>query len=120
MDRENIGLFSGLAVFFLGVGLLAFTFYMAYTAFTNPSILSNFAELAPKVEGKASEIIGPIVEIIPYLIAALLLWVMGSISGRIAKHGLSLFSSRTKKEEKKVKKTDTQTEESENSSEKPS
>lgn len=94
MDKEKISLGTGLGVFFLGVGLLLLTFYIAYTVFTNPGSLAGFAELAPDVGGGAGQAIGPVVEMISYVVAALLLWVMGSVSGRIAKHGIYMYLSR--------------------------
>jgi hypothetical protein len=70
----------GYAVMGLGVGLLSFAFYLAYSAFTDPSTLAGFRALAPSKETE------PLIYVIPIG----LLWVMGSIAGRIAKHGIEL------------------------------
>lgn len=84
----------GLAVFFLGVALLILTFYTAYSVFTNPETLKGFAALGPEVEGgEIGKLIGPVVEMMSYVIAGLLLWVMGSVGGRIAKHGMKMYTA---------------------------
>lgn len=88
MDRENINLGIGLGVFFLGVGLLIFAFYLAYQAFTDPNILGGFARFV-RMPAEAQ-----ITNAAIYILAALLLWVMGSVGGRIAKHGLNMYMSR--------------------------
>lgn len=84
----------GLAVFALGLILLIFTFYTAFSVFRNPSALEAFSELIPTTGGQQGmEMINNIFKIITYAIGALLLWVMGSISGRIAKHGINIYTS---------------------------
>ena len=91
----------------LGIGLLALTFSTAYKMFTNPSTMEGFDELTP--EGKieitmgqqnggentmdVSSTIKPILKITSYMIGGLLLWVMGSVGGRITKHGVSMYRS---------------------------
>ncbi|KXA95266.1 hypothetical protein AKJ37_00410 [candidate division MSBL1 archaeon SCGC-AAA259I09] len=93
-EREESIKYSGLVVFFLGVGLLLLTFYIVYSVFMHPGALKGFAELAPEMKGEgAAELINPMVEVMVYVIAALLLWVMGSVGGRIAKHGLDMYRS---------------------------
>lgn len=102
MDRKKISLGSGLGVFLLGIILLLFTFYIAYSVFTNPETLTGFQVLIPEMSGEAGQVIGPIVEIMSYVVAGILLWVMGSISGRIAKYGITMF--KTFKQEPQVSK----------------
>lgn len=81
----------GLTVFALGLILLIFTFYTAFSVFTNPSALEGFAQLVPETGGQQA--LGMIFNIVVYAIGALLLWVMGSVSGRIAKHGINIYTS---------------------------
>ena len=78
-------------MFFLGIGLLCFTFYVTYSAFSGPAGLVSFKELiSTSGGGTASEA----VEILPYLIAIGLLLVMGYIAGKITKHGIDMFRSK--------------------------
>ncbi|MFW6196685.1 MAG: hypothetical protein ACOC5D_05045 [Thermoplasmatota archaeon] len=88
-DRNDklLGRYTGIIVFILGVILLIFTFYIVYQVFMNPDSLEGFSELAPSTSGE----FGQIVQILIYFVGVLLLWVMGSIAGRIAKHGIDLW-----------------------------
>jgi len=86
----------GLMVFFIGIGLLILTFYFTYSVFVNPGLVSGFANLAPSVDGELGEILEPVLKMASYLIPVFLLWVMGSISGRIASKGLSMDKSSPK------------------------
>ena len=95
-----------IAVIVLGIGLLIFTFSTAYSMFTNPSALEGYDELTP--EGSItitppgengepldlSNAIKPVLKVTSYMVGGLLLWVMGSIGGRITKHGVSMYRSR--------------------------
>lgn len=81
----------GFALFLLGAGLLIFTFFTAYRVFTNPTTLGGFAELVSPSGGQG---VGKILKIAVYPIAGLLLWVMGSVSGRLAKHGLKMYTAK--------------------------
>ncbi len=91
-------------VIVLGIGLLALTFSTAYKMFTNPSAMEGFDELTP--EGKieispggggntvdVSNAVKPILRVFSYVVGGLLLWVMGSVGGRITKHGVSMYRS---------------------------
>lgn len=98
MDKKKISLGTGLGVFLIGIILLLFTFYTAYSVFTNPETLTGFQVLIPEMSGEASQVIGPIVKIMSYIVAGILLWVMGSISGRIAKYGITMFKNFKKEE----------------------
>lgn len=71
----------GYAVLGFGLGLLGFTFFAAYGAFTDPTVLARFKALAPSAGT---------VEFLAYLIPLGLLWIMGSTGGRIVSHGISL------------------------------
>ncbi len=88
----------GVAIFALGLILLLFTFYTAFSVFTNPSALEGFSQLIPKGEGGG--VLGSVFNIVIYVVGALLLWVMGSISGRIAKHGIKIYISTPTNEER--------------------
>lgn len=87
----------GVAIFSLGLILLLFTFYTAFSVFTNPSALEGFSQIIPETEGG---LLGGVFNIVVYVIGALLLWVMGSISGRIAKHGIKIYISTPTTEER--------------------
>ena len=89
MDKKDklVGQSSGIAVFILGVILLIFTFYIVYQVFMTPDTLEGFSELAPSTSGE----FGQIVQILVYFVGVVLLWVMGSIAGRIAKHGIEMW-----------------------------
>jgi len=99
MDQERLGFVLGLSVFLIGIILLLATFYLAYSVFTNPNSITVFSALAPEVEGEMKPLIGPVVDMMPYSLVALMLWVMGSVSGRVAKRGLELFNSRSEVED---------------------
>lgn len=100
---ENKKSILELAVLLLGIALLVFIFYIAYSVFTNPGTLEGFAELVPEIdpiefgpEGEELEIgnvVEPILEMLSYVVAAILLWVMGSIGGRITKYGVSMYKN---------------------------
>ena len=70
----------GLMLLALGVALLCFVFYLGYMAFTNPDTLAGFAALMDS----------DLYRFPAYVIAIGLLWVMGSIAGRVVKYGLVL------------------------------
>ena len=106
-DKVN---YLGIGVLIVGVVLLFATFYLAYSAFTNPEAIANFSQIAPTVEGEAGQIIGPIFQILTYFIAIFLIWVMGSVSGRIAKQGLNMYR---KSVDEEVKGTDSEKEDNE-------
>lgn len=89
-------------VIVLGIGLLVLTFSTAYSMFTNPSALEGYDELTPEGEieitmggntANVSEPVKPALRTVSYVIGGLLLWVMGSIAGRIIKHGASMYKS---------------------------
>ena len=81
---------SGLVVFFLGIALLLVTFVFALLAFLNPERIEAFTDLIPASEGEFEGAI----KAIGYLVAVALLWVMGSVAGRIAGHGIQMFKSK--------------------------
>lgn len=93
MNLENKDLKNtvGFALFLLGAGLLIFTFFTAYRVFSNPDSLGGFAQL---VSPSGDQGVGKILKIAVYPIAGLLLWVMGSVSGRLAKHGYKLYTAK--------------------------
>ncbi len=53
----------------------------------NPDTLEGFSELAPSTSGE----FGQLVQIMIYFVGVMLLWVMGSIAGRLAKHGIDMW-----------------------------
>jgi len=85
---EKFEMVSGLIVFFLGIGLLCFSFYLAFVTFIDPSKLSPFSELIPI---SVEEEYGSLVKVLVYLIAVLILWVIGNIGGRITKSGIEMY-----------------------------
>jgi len=100
MKTEKYELASGLIVFFLGIGLLCFTFFLTFITFVDPSRLSPFRDLIPSsVNGEYESL----VEVLVYFLAVLILWVMGSIGGRITKTGIEMYKVLRSKEEKSTK-----------------
>ena len=100
MGENNSGVnYFGLVVLLLGLGLLIMTFFTAYSFISNPESLTKFATLVPEINHELAGVIKPVMNIISYLVAALLLWVMGSVGGRITKHGLKIFESKSNDEE---------------------
>ena len=89
-NMARAGNISGLLVFFVGIGLLIFTFVLAYLAFSNPDRIKAFTDLIP---GSGGEFEGA-VKAIGYVVAIGLLWVMGSLAGRIVGHGIGMFKAR--------------------------
>jgi F0F1-type ATP synthase membrane subunit c/vacuolar-type H+-ATPase subunit K len=81
---------SGLAVFFLGIALLIFVFFAAHTVFTDPDRLGPFANLIPDSEAEYDSAM----KALGYAVAIGLLFVMGSVAGRIAKHGIEMYKAR--------------------------
>lgn len=86
----------------MGIALLVLTFYIAINVFLNPGTLKGFTELVPDIEHidfgseNEAELEGAfesLLKMMSYGIAALLLWVMGSIGGRITKHGVDMYKS---------------------------
>ena len=88
---ERFGSISGLAMFFLGIGLLCLTFFLAYSAFADPSGLVRFEGLIPISGDEFAKAL----KVLAYFVAIGLLWVMGSVAGRIATHGMRMFRSKS-------------------------
>lgn len=88
---KRTGSICGLAVFFLGIGLLGFTFFVAYAAFKYPDELVRFTNLVPISE----EGLSSLSKTAGYVVAIALLFVMGSrLGGRIVKHGIEMYRAR--------------------------
>jgi len=79
----------GYGIIVLGIVLLLITFALAINAFLNPDFIEGFAEL---VETNREGIAG-LVDMLIYLIPAILLFVMGSIGGKIISYGVKLVGS---------------------------
>ena len=95
MDKPaKAGLISGLVVFFLGIALLIITFVLALMAFMNPERIQAFSDLIPASEGDFEGAI----KAMGYIVAIGLLWVMGSVAGRIVGHGIRMFKSKPSSE----------------------
>lgn len=88
------GPISGLVVFFLGIALIVVTFVFALLAFLNPERIQAFTNLIPASEGEFEGAI----KAIGYVVAVGLLWVMGSLAGRMAGHGIQMFKSKPSSE----------------------
>ena len=85
----------GIGVFFVGVGLLIFTFYLAYTTYTNPKTLLPFCELMPTITGEGIlGLLGNLSKILGYIIPTLLFFVMSFIAGKIAMLGIEMYKSK--------------------------
>jgi len=89
-NMARVGHISGLLVFFVGIGLLIFTFVLAYLAFTNPDRIKTFTDLIPVSGGGYKDAL----KALGYVVAIGLLWMMGSLAGRIVGHGIGMFKAR--------------------------
>ena len=86
---RRVGGVSGLVIFSLGIVLLVATFVVALLAFLNPDRVGDFGKLIPAPEGEwASALKG-----IGYAVAIGFLLVMGSVGGRIASLGITMFKA---------------------------
>jgi len=85
----------GYVLLAIGVALMLLTFFLAFNAFRNPESLEGFAELLPSTSNgeDVAEAMAQIVSVLIYIVAALLLWVMGSIGGKILIHSIKLVRS---------------------------
>ncbi len=100
---ENSNKKMGYGIVFLGVILLTTTFFLGLYTLLNPDFIEEFSDLIT-TEGDG---IAALVDMLIYIIPVLLLFVMGSIGGRIIKHGLNLIkipdqTGRKNLEKKKV------------------
>ncbi len=84
--KDSIGLF----LLLLGAALLILTFFTTYKVFMNPASLEGFAQLVTPSDGQG---VGKILKVAIYPIAGLLLWVMGSVSGRLANQGYKMYTT---------------------------
>ena len=78
----------------LGLGLLIFTFMIAYAQFKNPSTLVKFYRVLPTVahvEEASAYVIDQIVRYLTMLLAILLLVVMAYVGGKILSSGVELI-----------------------------
>ncbi|GEM_PF-1914041 len=110
MDNKNQ--IIGYVFLALGIALLVTTFALAMYAFISPEFIEEFQELVPPANGEEIiEAVEQIMYILIFVIAAILLWVMGSIGGKITLYSLKLIrtpdfskkksSSSSKKEKSK-------------------
>jgi len=92
---ERVATLSGVAVFFAGIALLAFTYYTAYSFLVNPEGLFHFSELfmqnSQALQSGLEVIIYPILS---YILPVLLLFVMGYIASKIASQGVQMYRAR--------------------------
>lgn len=98
---NKVGSISGIIVFFIGVALLAFTFYSGLILLLYPERLAAFAELipAPKINGQgAGELMSGlatiITRVVAYNIPILLILVLGYIASKIAAQGIQMYRTR--------------------------
>ena len=93
MDLKNETFNNSLGLFLLifGVALLIFTFFTTYRVFTNPASLEGFAQLITPSDGQG---VGKILKVAVYPTAGLLLWVMGSVSTRLANLGYKIYTNK--------------------------
>jgi len=94
---KKTGSISGLVIFFVGIGLLCFTFVVAYFAFANPDRLVDFTKLIPDSEGEFEGLI----KAVGYIVAIALLLVMGLVGGKITRHGIGMYKARPSTESDK-------------------
>jgi len=94
VNERKIILISGALVFLLGIALLIYTFFTAFSFLTNPEGIIRFSEVfmqrIPPSEG-----LGNIIQLlISYLLPVLLLFVMGSVASKIASQGIQMLRMR--------------------------
>lgn len=94
MEGNKTEIISGLVIFFLGIGLLCFTFFLAFIAFIDPGRLFSFGELIP-ISGEGQ--FGGLFKVGGYIIAVLLLWIMASIGGKVTRIGMDMYRLKEKK-----------------------
>jgi hypothetical protein len=83
-EEQKIGI-SGLSIFCVGLGLLFFVLYIAYTLFQDPHLLDFIASGGEEVFFN---------NILLTAISLVALAIMGGVSGKIASKGVELFKSR--------------------------
>lgn len=90
MDNKNQ--IVGYVFLALGIALLVVTFALAMYAFISPDFIEEFTELVPPANGEGiSEAVEQVMYILIFVIAVILLWVMGSIGGKITLYSLKLI-----------------------------
>lgn len=86
---KNNNQIFGYIVLVIGLILLLATFYLAINMFLNPDTMQDFSSLVDTGGGG----INNLVEVMLYFFPLVLLLVMGSMGGRIAKYGIKLVRS---------------------------
>jgi len=86
---KNNNQIFGYVVLVVGLILLLVTFYLAINLFLNPETMKSFSDLIETGGGG----INNLVEVMLYFFPLVLLLVMGSTGGRIAKYGIQLVRS---------------------------
>ncbi len=86
---KNNNQIFGYIVLVIGLVLLLITFYLAINMLLYPDTLQAFSELVDTEGGG----IDNLVEVMLYFFPLVLLLVMGSMGGRIAKYGIKLVRS---------------------------
>lgn len=99
-STDKMGHIAGLAVFFLGIALLAFTFCNGLLFLMYPERLAAFTNLIPQIEVRGqpedpfSGLYIIMTRITAYLIPALLLLVLGYIASKITMHGIQMYKTK--------------------------
>lgn len=87
LKMKNTNRNVGYGIIALGVVLLVVTFALALNALLNPGFLEGFQDLvSPGDEG-----FGALIDMLIFIIPVLILFVLGSIAGKITKYGLNMI-----------------------------
>ncbi|MEM2027346.1 MAG: hypothetical protein QW341_00380 [Candidatus Bathyarchaeia archaeon] len=92
-SSSRIGPVAGIIVFFIGVALLAFTFYSGIILLLYPERLAAFAELIPASDA-GDGLTTLVARVVAYLIPVLLMFVLGYVASKIAAHGMQMYRVR--------------------------
>ncbi|MCX8171305.1 MAG: hypothetical protein N3E47_04975 [Candidatus Bathyarchaeota archaeon] len=87
---SKMGPIAGIIVFFIGVSLLAFTFYSGLTLLLYPERLAGFADLIPTPE-TSGDLVAAIVGMVAYLLPVLLIFALGYVASKIAAQGIQMY-----------------------------
>jgi len=91
LKNEKVKNSIGLFLLLLGAALLILTFFTTYRVFVTPASLEGFAQLVTPSDGQG---VGKILKVAVYPTAGLLLWVMGSVSTRLANLGYKIYTNK--------------------------
>lgn len=93
---DKAGAISGIIVFFLGIFLLIFTFYIGLTLLLDPNKLTAFTTLLPSSGAQGNWLLSMVLHGVAYSIPILLLFVLGYIASKVVTYGIQMYKTRPK------------------------